>query len=582
MGPKTMEQMRRIFSLGRPYIGRIIFCLALVMAATGIQLLLPLGVQQLFDNMLRTDDIGVIHLYAIGLLSIFVVRSLLAFFGQYIVQVTGDRIVADLRVRLFSHLQDLDMDFHHGQRLGDVISRFSVDVTSIRNLIANVSISMVVNLFLLIGASALMFVMNWRLGLIVIAVAPLTTILGARFGPIFRSLSSRIQDGLAASSAIAQEAIGNIEMVKGYARSKHETGRYRVAIDRCMGVVLKARKTESLFAALLAFITSASTIAIFWCGGIEVVRGALSAGTLVAFLLYSQNISQSVSALAQGYTAYNQALGGSHRVFEILDTRPRIVDAADAMPFTDKAVALRLDGVRFAYKHDTNVLDGVSFGANTGEIVALVGQSGSGKSTIFKLVSRFYDPDAGAITFNGRDIRTITLDSLRETVAVVSQDIFLFAGSVRENIRYGRLDATDEDVEAAAEMANAAEFITRMPDGYDAQIGERGVKLSGGQKQRISIARALLKDAPVLLLDEATSAVDPDSERMIQDAIARVRGTRTIVVIAHRWATVRYADRILLVSNGRIAAQPSYDELIRDGLATLAGIQDAVPEVGRA
>lgn len=577
-----MEELRRIFALGRPYIGRIAFCLALVMAATGIQLLLPLGVQQLFDNMLRSKDIGVIHLYAFGLLSIFVVRSVLAFFGQYIIQVTGDRIVADLRVRLFSHLQRLDIDFHHAQRLGDVISRFSIDVTAIRNLIANVSISMIVNIFMFVGASVVMFVMNWRLGLIVIAVAPLTTILGSKFGPIFRSLSARIQDGLAASSAIAQEAIGNIEMVKGYARTNHETDRYRSAIDRCMGIVLKARKVESLFAALLAFVTSASTIAIFWYGGIEVVRGALSAGTLVAFLLYSQNISQSVSALAQGYSAYNQALGGSRRVFEILETKPKIVDSEDATSFTDKVVSLRLEGVRFSYKSDSRVLDGVSFDAATGEIVALVGQSGSGKSTIFKLLSRFYDPDAGSITLNGRDIRTITLDSLRETVAVVSQDIFLFAGTVRENIRYGRLDATDEEVEAAAEMANAAEFIMCMPEGYDAQIGERGVKLSGGQKQRISIARALLKDAPVLLLDEATSAVDPDSERMIQEAIARIRASRTIVVIAHRWATVRYADRILLVSNGRIAAQPSYDELIRDGLATLAGIQDAVPEVGRA
>jgi len=577
-----MEELRRIFALGRPYIGRIGFCLALVMAATGIQLLLPLGVQQLFDNMLRTQDIAVIHLYAIALLSIFVVRSLLAFFGQYIIQITGDRIVADLRVRLFSHLQDLDIDFHQAQRLGDVISRFSVDVTAIRNLIANVSISMIVNLFMLIGAAGVMFFMNWRLGLIVIAVAPLTTILGAKFGPVFRSLSSRIQDGLAASSAIAQEAIGNIEMVKGYARAKHETGRYRAAIDRCMSIVLSARKTESLFTALLAFITSASTIAIFWYGGIEVVRGGLSAGTLVAFLLYSQNISQSVSALAQGYSAYNQALGGSRRVFEILEMRPKIADSADAKPFADKAVVLRLDRIGFSYKADSTVLDGISFGAGPGEIVALVGQSGSGKSTIFKLLSRFYDPDAGAITFNGRDIRTITVDSLRETVAVVSQDIFLFAGSIRENIRYGRLDASDEEVEAAAEMANASEFIARMPEGYDAQIGERGVKLSGGQKQRISIARALLKDAPVMLLDEATSSVDPDSERMIQDAIARIRGSRTIVVIAHRWATVRYADRILLISHGRIAAQPSYDELIRDGLAALAGIQDAPSAVSEA
>ena len=292
-----------------------------------------------------------------------------------------------------------------------------------------------------------------------------------------------------------------------------------------------------------------------------------------------------MSALAQGYSAYNQALGGSRRVFEILEMRAKIADAAGAEPFADKAVVLRLDRIGFSYKPDAVVLDGIGFAAGPGEIVALVGQSGSGKSTIFKLISRFYDPDAGAITFNGRDIRTITVDSLREAVAVVSQDLFLFAGSVWENIRYGRLDATDEEVETAAQMANASAFIARMPEGYDAQIGERGVKLSGGQKQRISIARALLKDAPVMLLDEATSSVDPDSERMIQEAIARIRGSRTIVVIAHRWATVRYADRILLISNGRIAAQPSYEELIRDGLAALAGIQDvpgAVSEASRA
>jgi subfamily B ATP-binding cassette protein MsbA len=555
-------QMLRMWSLARPYLGRIVLCLALVLAATLLQLTLPLGIRYIFDTLLVSGDTRVIHLVTFLLLGVFLVRSALSFWGQFVLQVTGDRIIVSLRNRLFEHLHALGLDFHQTSRVGDLLSRLGNDVAAIRNVVANLSISLVVNVCLLLGASTVMLLMNWRLGLMVLAVAPLTSLVSHLFGPVFQRLATKIQDELAQSTVIAQESLSGMEVAQGFGRAEHESKRYRAGLVRFLAEVIKARKTDAFFNALVAFLTSTSTIAIFWYGGLEVLAGRLSAGTLVAFLLYSQNITQAIGAIAQHYAAFRQSMGASIRVFELIDLEPTLRDRPDAVDLDARSADLHIDRVHFGYRSGEPVLRGIDLHVPSGQTVALVGPSGAGKSTLLKLIPRFFDPLSGCIRINGRDLRDYRLQSLREAIAVVSQDVFLFGGSVRENIRYGRLDATDEDVELAAKAANAHEFIECLPAGYDTEVGERGLQLSGGQRQRISIARALLKDAPILLLDEATSAVDPASECLIQQAIERLRGRRTTLLIAHREATVRSADQILLMERGMITGRPSFEELL--------------------
>jgi subfamily B ATP-binding cassette protein MsbA len=568
-GLELSAQARRIYAFARPYAGRIALSLLMIMIATAIGLLLPLGIKQLFDQMLAERDTAAIHLVTLALLGIFVLRAVFSFIGQFRLQLVGDSVVAELRIRVFEHLHTLGLDYHIQQRIGDLLSRLGNDVAAVRNIVANLSVYVVINLFQFVGAAVVMLGMNWRMGLLVLAVTPLTTVVTRGFGPVLRRLSAKIQDELAHSTTIAQESLTGIELIKAYARAPREAQRYRSGMNRYLAVVLSARRTDAFFNALISLLTASSTIAIFWYGGLQVMAGRLSAGSLVAFLLYSQNITQSIVTLSQQYSSFSQAAGASKRVFEILDIEPSLRERDDALELRSERAVVEFDGVDFAYRADEPVLAGIQLRAEPGQTVALVGHSGAGKSTLIRLIPRLYDVGAGAVRINGRDVRDYTLESLRQSVAMVSQDVFLFGTSVRENIRYGRLDASDEEVEAAARAAHAHEFIERLREGYDTQIGERGLQLSGGQRQRISIARALLKDAPILLLDEATSAVDGAAEALIQQAIERLKRQRTTFVVAHRQATVRNADVILVLEHGRIVERPSYAEFIaRDhGLA---------------
>ncbi|MBW8807718.1 MAG: ABC transporter ATP-binding protein [Lysobacter sp.] len=568
-GLELSAQARRIYAFARPYAGPIALSLVLIMLATAIGLLLPLGIKRLFDQMLAERDTATIHLVTLALLGIFVLRAVFSFIGQFRLQLVGDQVVAALRVQVFEHLHTLGLDYHIQQRIGDLLSRLGNDVAAVRNIVANLSVYVVINLFQFVGAAVVMLGMNWRMGLLVLAVTPLTTVVTRSFGPVLRRLSAKIQDELAHSTTIAQESLTGIELIKAYARAPREAQRYRSGMNRYLAVVLSARRTDAFFNALISLLTASSTIAIFWYGGLQVMAGQLSAGSLVAFLLYSQNITQSIVTLSQQYSSFSQAAGASKRVFEILDIEPSLRERADAVELRTHSAVVEFDGVDFAYRADEPVLHGIELRAEPGQTVALVGHSGAGKSTLVRLIPRLYDVGAGAVRINGRDVRDYTLESLRQSVAMVSQDVFLFGTSVRENIRYGRLDASDEEVEAAARAAHAHEFIERLREGYDTQIGERGLQLSGGQRQRISIARALLKDAPILLLDEATSAVDGAAEALIQQAIERLKRERTTFVVAHRQATVRNADVILVLEHGRIVERPSYAEfIVRDhGLA---------------
>ncbi|WP_170288318.1 ABC transporter transmembrane domain-containing protein [Marilutibacter maris] len=551
--------------LAWPYWQRIALCLVLILVAMGIQLSLPLGVQAIFDQVLTSAGKRYVHIVAGGLLVFFVLRSVLSFWGQFLLQRIGDTIVVDLRRRLFRHYHALGLGYHHKQKVGDLLSRLGSDVAALRNAISNLIVSFITNVFQLIGATVIMMLMNWKLGLMVLAVSPMVTVVSRSFGPLFRRLAASVQDQLASSTTIAQESLAGIEVTKTFGRGEYESGRYDVAMGRFLDAATSARRVDAAFNALVAFLASFSTIAIFWYGGLEVSDGRLSAGTLVAFLLYSQNVSNGIAGIAQHYSSFSQAAGASDRVFEIIDTPLGVTDGPEAFAFSGSTATVRFEGVWFHYRPGAPVLRNITLEAAPGQTVALVGASGAGKSTLVKLVSRLFDPCEGRIEINGRDLRHYTLQSVQDAVSVVSQDVFLFGTSVMENIRYGRLDASDSEVEQAAIAANAHEFIGKLPEGYHTPVGERGVQLSGGQRQRISIARALLKDAPILVLDEATSAVDTRSEGLIQEAIERLKMTRTTFVIAHRLDTLRNADQILVMAAGSIVARPDYEVLVGAG-----------------
>jgi ATP-binding cassette, subfamily B, bacterial MsbA len=382
------------------------------------------------------------------------------------------------------------------------------------------------------------------------------------FGRPFGRLSTRVTDELASSTTAAEEGLQGIRIVKSFAREQYEVGRYNSAMERTLKATMRLAIYRSLFGSVMAFFGFSAVAAILWFGGREVIEGRLTLADITAFLIYAINIAASLGGLASLYGQFREAIGGIQRVFEILDTKPTITDAPNAKALQTVEGRVKLDKVSFSYDTRAAVLHGIDLDIRAGEIIALVGPSGAGKSTVFNLIPRFYDPTNGTVSIDGNDLRGVTMNSLREQIGIVPQETMLFGGTIRENIQYGRLDATEAEIIEAAKAANAHEFIMALPDQYNAIVGERGVKLSGGQRQRIAIARAILKNPRVLLLDEATSALDSESEELVQDALNRLMQNRTTVIIAHRLSTIKIAHRIIVLDAGRIVEQGTHDELM--------------------
>ena len=563
----SMNEVRRLISYLKPYKGPMAIATITLLLGSGIGLIFPLLIQNLVNTVLAKGSLNQLAQITLVLIGVFLIRAVFYYFQTYWLSYVGERIIVDLRTEIYQHLQLLSVRFYTDRRIGELISRLSSDVTVVRTALTNNIATVLSQTITFVGSLVLMLILNWQLTLFILILAPIVILSAAIFGARLRKLSTQVQDQLASSTAVAEEALNNIRIVKAFTREPFEVKRYAENVNMTFRATMRATVWRSAFGALVTFLGFASLALILWFGGREVLLGRLTTGSLIAFLVYGINIAASLGSFTTLYTQLQEAAGASRRIFEIIDEVPDILDSANAINLTPVTGHIVFNNVSFAYPGSPHVLSNIELEIQHGEILALVGPSGAGKATLFNLIPRFYDPTFGTVMVDEHDLRKVTQASLREQIGLVPQETQLFSGSIRENLRYGNLFASENEIVAAANAANAASFIEELPDGYDTVVGERGVKLSGGQRQRISIARAILKNPRILLLDEATSSLDSESEILVQEALERLMIGRTTVIIAHRLSTIQLAHRIAVLDKGQIVELGNHNELIDlDGL----------------
>jgi subfamily B ATP-binding cassette protein MsbA len=566
---KDTRQFRRLFAFVAPYRRRLFLAMLVISVNALLGLAGPYTLQYLFDAIFENNDTGMLNRIALLLVAIFLLQSVLYFVRSFLLAYVGERVMADLRIRLFTHLQRLSLSFYNERRTGELVSRLTNDVSTVRSLVTSDVSTALSQVLTFIGALVLIIVTNWRLTLFMLALIPLGVGAAAVLGRRLRKLSGLVQDQLAHATTVLEEAIGGVRVVQSFTREAYEIGRYVDNIEKSFALAMRRTRISSLFGPLMSFIGFGSVVSIFWFGGREVLLGRMSAGQLFMFIVLTFAIAGSIGSFSGLWTGLQETLGATKRLFEILDTQPDIFDRPDAQPLGHAQGQIVFDQVSFAYNDNPGapILEDISLEVRPGEVLALVGPSGAGKTTLVNLIPRFFDPTRGEIRIDGCGLPTLQVHSLRAEIGIVPQETLLFGSSVRENILYGRLEASEDAVIAAAKSANAHEFILQLPNGYDTLVGERGVKLSGGQRQRIAIARAILKDPRILLLDEATSSLDSESEGLVQEALERLMQGRTSIVIAHRLSTIQNASRIAVLEAGRLVELGTHAELLAlDGL----------------
>ncbi|MCB8959516.1 MAG: ATP-binding cassette domain-containing protein [Ardenticatenales bacterium] len=574
---ENLRTFWRIFQYVKPYRGWLTFAIIALTFSSLLNLVLPLVIQVAIDDVFvaATASLDELNRFGLSLLVIFLVQALFSFGHHLALAYVGEKTIADIRVAVFAHVQMLSLRYFGDNRTGELVSRLTNDVSLLQRSISTDLVALLRQAIMLIGAAILLFYLNLRLTLIILTGIPIISLLIVFLGMRIRKASRQIQDALAEAANVIEETIAGIRIVKSFAREPYEIGRFRERVNETFAAAMRHARIRAVLSPAIGFLAFMSLTVTIWFGGYEVLQGRLTPGELVAYFIYTFMVAGPVATLADLYSQYQTALGASERIFSLLDTVPEIRDSEGNEPLGTVRGDIRFEHVSFDYSERVAVLREVDFQVAPGQVVALVGPSGAGKSTLVNLIPRFYDTGTGRILIDGRDIRHVQLRSLREQIGIVPQETILFADTVFNNIRYGRLDASQADVEAAARAANAHEFILQdLPDGYQTLVGERGVKLSGGQRQRVAIARAILKDPRILILDEATSSLDSESESLVQEALERLMAGRTAFVIAHRLSTIVNADWILVMDDGRVVEQGTHKTLLTDASGLYRRLHD--------
>ncbi|WP_038674991.1 ABC transporter ATP-binding protein [Pelosinus sp. UFO1] len=555
----------RLFCYIKPYSLTIVVALVCTILASAVNLYLPKIIGDVIDNVLATKDTDMLNLIAISVIVLIVLQGIFMYGQTYLMAYSSQKIVIDIRRALYQHLQRLSMLFFEKRPIGTIMSYITNDVAALQTTLVNNVIDFVSHSVTLIGSIILLIYINWKLSLLMFISFPLILYTLNVSGHRMRVKSRTLQERTADISAFLQENILAIRVIKSFSRENYELEQFDKENNRNFQAQMKIVQVMATITPIINILSTIGITAIIWFGGREVINGNLTSGSLISFLVYVINLPTPVKRLSNVYADIQRALAAVQRIFEVIDIEPEVKDVRGAKELPSVDGYLTFTNVSFEYEEGKPVLANVSFKARPGELIALVGPSGAGKTTVVNLIPRFYDPIDGSISIDNININTVTLQSLREQIGIVPQETILFNGTIYQNILYGNLEASKEDVIVAAKVANAHNFIMEMPNEYETPIGERGTQLSGGQRQRIAIARAVLKNPRILILDEATSALDTESELLVQQALDRLMNGRTSFVIAHRLSTVQRANLIIVMEKGKIVEQGDHDTLIKAG-----------------
>lgn len=556
---------KRLLSYLGPYKKLLLLSVIFMLLVSLSNLVVPWIIKDVIDKVLEDKDLYRLYIIILAILLTFLIRALTTFGHRYIMGYIGQAVIMDIRNVLYHHLQVLSISYYDRRRTGDIMSNLTNDIAALQTAIVNDFISLVQESAIFIGSFASMIYLQWKLTALCLVIVPLVSYVIKFFGRKLHTSGRDVQEKLADVTSMLQETIQGVRIVRSFNRGAYEEKRFAKINKTSFSATVRSIRQQSQMTPFVEFLAAIAVCAIIWYGGVSVIDGIMTTGELIAFLIYAINLANPTRRVAESIGNIQKSLAAADRVFSILDEEPEIKNKAGASVLQVKSGRVEVKHVSFSYDKENPVLIDLDFVAEPGQTIALVGPSGSGKTTVANLLPRFYDVNAGAIFIDGIDIRDVTIGSLRENIGLVPQDTLLFNTTIRDNILYGRLDATDDEVWAAIRAANAEKFIKALPHGIDTKVGDRGLVLSGGQRQRIAIARAILKDPAILILDEATSALDTESEKIVQDALDNLMVGRTAFVIAHRLSTVKNADQILVLNNGRIEEQGTHDELMRMG-----------------
>ncbi|MEE4606817.1 MAG: ABC transporter ATP-binding protein [Desulfobacteraceae bacterium] len=560
-----MQILKRLFLLLAPYWKTIIISAVLLVVRAGLELVPPLFQKSIVDEVITARDLSYLSVLIIGLIGAYALYQVVQIGDNYVRHTLGEKFILDLRIRLYAYLQKMSLSFFERTSTGELMSRVTNDLSALEHFVTHGSALTAVDLIRLVGGSIILFVLDYRLAVLVVIPIPILVLAlrhyNTKIRPVYRGVRARLGN----INAKLQDNLSGIQVIQAFAREDQERKRFAAESERYYHARVKGIRYWSIFFPIIRFVSAMGAVAVLAVGAVMVVRGQLTLGTLVAFLAYITSFYDPIDRLTEVDNIFQEAIAAGERIFELLDETTEVIDAPNARELPAIRGEMVFDQVTFRYGTGDRVLHGISFKMEPGQMVALVGPSGAGKTSIANLICRFYDPIQGNVTVDGHNLRDIQLASLRRQIAVVLQDSFLFNNTVAQNLLYGKPDATEDELIEAARTANAYDFITKLSEGFDTELGERGVKLSGGQKQRLALARAILADPKILILDEATSSVDAEAEYLIQQALERVLKGRTALVIAHRLSTIRNADKILVLDAGRIVEAGNHTELMERG-----------------